>query len=213
MLIKIQTFLKKDVNILWVGGSSLLLFVIIGLLVTLFPNNLIDLFVQYIAQTYTSIDVKGFFFAIANSYKNIALYLILVVVLIMIRKLDVIAGFFIASAATSYLTGAAKQFFGRWRPDEQAALYDMRSFPSGHTSGAFIIMFLVIWGVYHTTKSKLIRGATVISCATYAILIGLSRIVMNVHWFTDVLGGILLAFAVWCLTVYLVRRQKMGSGE
>lgn len=61
------------------------------------------------------------------------------------------------------------------------------SFPSGHTLSSFIASF-VIFG-----KNKKIGILTFV----LASLIAFSRLYLFVHFPTDILGGILLAFAVW----------------
>ena len=60
------------------------------------------------------------------------------------------------------------------------------SFPSGHTAGSFAAVF----GLYFS-GSPLWKPAAVL-----ASVIAVSRMYLYVHWPTDILGGILLGFAV-----------------
>ncbi|WP_394437564.1 phosphatase PAP2 family protein [Streptomyces sp. SGAir0957] len=65
------------------------------------------------------------------------------------------------------------------------------AFPSGHTTTAALTAGLLIVAVLVRDP----RGRTML-CATigcWAALVGLTRVYLGVHWFTDVLGGWLLA--------------------
>jgi len=73
-----------------------------------------------------------------------------------------------------------KIFIGRMRPD----LSDDKSFPSRHTAFAFFIG----WFLPVERKYKILLY-------TWAILISISRLALNLHWFTDVLVGTLIGLA------------------
>lgn len=67
------------------------------------------------------------------------------------------------------------------------------SFPSAHTAIVFSILPLLM------TKTKKIRWYWL----TYAILIGISRIILQQHYLSDVIGGILLAYIVGITVIFL----------
>ncbi|MCX8029552.1 MAG: phosphatase PAP2 family protein [Brevinematales bacterium] len=70
---------------------------------------------------------------------------------------------------------------------------DRYSFPSGHTAGAFVTFFVVNNFFFEISLFIL----------SIAILIGFSRIYLGVHYLTDVLFGILLAFISFEISKYL----------
>lgn len=61
------------------------------------------------------------------------------------------------------------------------------SFPSGHTQNAATVAFSAVKG----SKS----GGRVALAVIYTLLIGISRLVLGVHYITDVIGGIVFAVA------------------
>lgn len=76
------------------------------------------------------------------------------------------------------------------------------SFPSGHvltfTSMCGFLAFLV----FTLLKPSWGRTGLLVTCAALIVLMGLSRIYMGHHWFSDVMGAYLLAslwlaFAIW----------------
>ncbi|WP_330293221.1 phosphatase PAP2 family protein [Streptomyces sp. NBC_00576] len=69
------------------------------------------------------------------------------------------------------------------------------SFPSGHTTTSAVTAGLLVLAVWIRAP----RGRRLIAAAVgcWAVLVGLSRVYLGVHWFSDVVGGWL--FAVWWL--------------
>lgn len=110
--------------------------------------------------------------------------------------------------AGALAVGALKVAFARLRPD--AAFADMvvagMSFPSGH-AGMSAIVYLTLGSLIASTRSRVSeRGVVLVTAALMALLVGLSRIALGVHWATDVLGG--WAFgAGWALAWLLLDRQ------
>jgi len=81
------------------------------------------------------------------------------------------------------------------------------SYPSGHTMISFVFYGLLIYLInknYHGKYKKLI-----ISLLSILIfLIGLSRIFLGVHYFTDVLGAYFFGCGYLLLFIYVIKRRK-----
>lgn len=86
-----------------------------------------------------------------------------------------------------------KMLIARPRPTFNEA-YDAVSFsfPSAHASGSTAFYgFLIIFVMYHTENSAIKR--IVIGLLVFLLLsIAFSRLILNVHYFSDMLGGIIL---------------------
>ena len=118
--------------------------------------------------------------------------------------------------ATSVVTGSIvvsifKANFGRLRPDAVYAELSASgwSFPSGHASMSAIV-FLTVGTLIACTRARVAERIYILTTATLLTLfVGLSRIVLGVHWTTDVLGG--WAFgAAWAIAWLLLSRQIQG---
>ena len=98
-----------------------------------------------------------------------------------------------------------KFLIGRQRPFESTSAYKFNpfsghsSFPSGHATAAFAV--LVPWALYYPGILSWSLVGLAAGGTAYA------RIVMNKHWFTDVVAGSALGF----MTAFLLsrRHQKM----
>lgn len=111
------------------------------------------------------------------------------------------------------LSWIAKDAFGRARPPVENALIKLPlsfSFPSGHTMGSLCVAFAL---GYVVVRSRLALGQKTVALAglaAYAVLVGVSRIYLGVHWPSDVLASWLLAGAWLSLVIpaYEGRRRR-----
>lgn len=90
-----------------------------------------------------------------------------------------------------------KLVVARPRPDELVPIVvePGYSFPSGHSLSAMVAYGVLAVLVARTSWPNPIRGVVLAALAAVAVVVGLSRIYLGVHYPSDVLGGWLLGIA------------------
>ncbi|MGI8642134.1 MAG: phosphatase PAP2 family protein [Pyrinomonadaceae bacterium] len=108
-------------------------------------------------------------------------------------------------AGAVILNFALKVSFGRARPVPffDTPLPDSYSFPSGHSLYAACFYGVLAWLVATRIQNKSLRILIWSLAVLLALLIGLSRIYLGVHYPSDVIAGYAAA-VVWILTVMLI---------
>ncbi|UOR13364.1 phosphatase PAP2 family protein [Halobacillus amylolyticus] len=119
----------------------------------------------------------------------------------------------------SLLTKGLKLMFERQRPDTLVQ-YDGTgfSFPSGHTTGAATFYGFLIYLTVISPLDKRWKWPINILLATVILLVALSRVYLGVHFFTDIIAGLLLGLS-WLficigaleLTIWRQRRRQRKS--
>lgn len=112
----------------------------------------------------------------------------------------------VVMSAVSIATTLLKNFLGRDRPDWQDTLGLHRnfSFPSGHASStaafaALLVMLLVLF-----VRRTSLRRAGITLVVTWWLLVCLDRVLLGRHFPTDVIGGSLLAVAIFLLALAFI---------
>ena len=119
-----------------------------------------------------------------------------------------------AGAGSLLMTVAGKDIIDRSRPPLADAVppYEFSpSFPSGHTLNAVVIAGIIAYLVILRRRTVATRVLPVALAAVFALTIGLSRVFLGHHWFTDVLagwalGGAWLALVITAHRLYLTTR-------
>ena len=109
-----------------------------------------------------------------------------------------------------------KDLFDRPRPAlvPHASRVYTKSFPSGHAMLSAVTYLTLAATLARTFKKHQLRVYILQAGGLLALLVGVSRIYLGVHWPTDVLGGwcvgVVWAIAAWLLTL---RLQEQGNIE
>lgn len=98
-----------------------------------------------------------------------------------------------------------KYVIARDRPDLETHLVVVKtsSFPSGHANSAMIFYLTIALILTHRTRW---RSVAVGLALLLAILVGLSRVMLGVHWPSDVIGGWAFGMLWVLLTLRLAQR-------
>jgi undecaprenyl-diphosphatase len=83
------------------------------------------------------------------------------------------------------------------------------SFPSGHSIMAIVFVSLLIYSFKDDFKNKIIKYILIILSSSFFLAVGVSRIILHVHWFSDVVAGISLGL-FWFMLLVLIERSITG---
>lgn len=111
----------------------------------------------------------------------------------------------------AFTSDVMKYFFARVRPDLVAQLDPISSpaFPSGHANNAAVVYILFIMLVPQA-RHPIWQAVA----AAMILLTGLSRIMLGVHWPTDVIGGWILGTSYALLAgAVIAYRQHQRQGK
>lgn len=109
-----------------------------------------------------------------------------------------------ASLLSNLASNALKILFDRMRPDiiEHLDHVTSASYPSGHATSAATVYLLLAWfAPLHWRRVAWSLAAVMI------VLNGFSRIMLGVHWASDIVGGSLLGAAFALLGVWWASRE------
>ncbi|UOD35381.1 phosphatase PAP2 family protein [Deferribacteraceae bacterium V6Fe1] len=164
-----------------------------------------DINLFYMLQSFHSffVNIVFIFFTELGSQIPVIIFFITGLIILFFNKKNRELIFYIINFSGGLLfLGALKYAFNRERPN---AIYHFfneltPSFPSGHAFTSFILYGFAGYLIFKFFKKKFLRNTYMILAITFAIFIGLSRIYLGVHWFSDVVGAYVLGM-LWLSVV------------
>lgn len=118
----------------------------------------------------------------------------------------------IAVGASSLVEKALKTVVGRSRPATAMLAHESsRSFPSGHATAATALATTVALVLIATGLPR--RRRLVAVLAAYSVVISASRLVLGVHFLTDVIAGTALGVGVPLAVALAVTSSRHGSSK
>jgi undecaprenyl-diphosphatase len=120
-------------------------------------------------------------------------------------------GWLIIALIGALLVWELKPLFGHERPPptwrDPIVTQDNESYPSGHATGSLIGYGMLGFVLLQAASTRRMRVVIAAVLVLWVALVGVSRVYLRAHWFSDVIGGYLLALAYVfiCLAIYFRR--------
>jgi membrane-associated phospholipid phosphatase len=200
--------------LLWLTAAGTVVFVVLGLLVAGRWGPLVDLDIRLDAAVHGTVLANGWLrtlaLAVTDLGSPVAVDVVAVgaaVALLVARRVPDAVAVVVARFVELGIETAVKALVDRGRPvfSHPVATAGGGSFPSGHTAGSAALYGILVL--------LLVRRLVVIVAATVFVLaVGASRVVLGVHYLSDVVGGLALGVAVAAgtllLTDFVVARTR-----
>ncbi len=114
--------------------------------------------------------------------------------------------FVVVLVMTLIINVVLKEVIARPRPAiDPLADLESYSFPSGHSMSAFVFYTLIARLIYHSTHKSELGFMLAFLSILLIFLVGLSRIYLGVHYFSDVVAGFIGGFWI-VVTAILIER-------
>ncbi|MEN6670370.1 phosphatase PAP2 family protein [Psychrobacter sp. B38] len=178
-----------------------------------------DLFVsQHMSVLQDSTIVPAFVFITSLGSTPITCVIILLTAILcaVVRQPYILIGLLISTIGSTTFTFLSKMIFQRARPIDILLMEHTYSFPSGHATISIALYGFLAYMAIRFSQSFIrqvrILSLTILLC----LLIGLSRIVLNEHYLSDVMGGFLVG-TLWLIIAismmeWLTARGKIDWG-
>jgi membrane-associated phospholipid phosphatase len=104
------------------------------------------------------------------------------------RGLSIAAAMVMSPAVALAIFSGVKRIYRRKRPEGGARLHELTyAFPSGHSAASAAVFGTASYILWR--EGMLPRGVAEAVSGVGTLLVGVSRVYLDVHWTTDVLGG------------------------
>lgn len=168
-------------------------------------SNVYEILFKTITPTNTSIMIGLSFLASAGALITIAIISLLVL------KNKKLPKYITLNLIISFILNRIIKIIVR-RPRPEAfslVLENGYSFPSAHAMVGFAFYGFIIYLILKSQKNKRPKVIYTTLLSLLIILIGISRIYLGVHYFTDVLGGFLIALVYLILFIKFIYKRNI----
>lgn len=194
----------------------LLLIVFISFFVVVYDDLIVDKVVyNFLINNFSNSYMDSFMISITKlgNTKFVMLFTIIMFVLLWFKnKKKSLSLVFISSVAgVSFINQLLKVIVKRVRPDVNRLIeIGGYSFPSGHAMVSMVLYGLVAYIIYKMVKIKSLRNILISINLLVILLIGISRIYLGVHYFSDIVVGFLISI-IFLIVVICFLEKKFFS--
>lgn len=132
---------------------------------------------------------------------------VLIIALLIARQWRHAAFALATTLGTAVANGTLKALFARTRPEVLVEPLTTFSMPSGHSSASFAL-FMTLAVLAGRGQPVRLRLTWMLLGGIPALAIALSRVYLGVHWPTDILAGMLLAFCLCATSLAVIQHRE-----
>ncbi len=205
--------MKSKNKLLIYAGICALLFIILTLISKSSFVWRIDNFVSNNIVFMQNSFLNAFFMFVDFIFESYFVILFVIIVYFILhyngKKKEAVV-FLFAMILCEILVFIMKNVVARARPALALLSNADYSFPSGHVASAIVFFgFLIYFSLKYAKEEK--RKIYVILSIITIIIISFSRIYLNVHWMSDVIGSLFLGLFVLFFCIWVLERKVLGK--
>lgn len=165
----------------------------------------IDSYEHFMMTHFTSINPATVNFLSNIGSPVVGIVLITLVALNLCHRKDYLDAFLCETSAIlgNILAEILKITIARPRPSYRLYADSSFSFPSGHVFDTTLLVLVLVTFIVPRIKNDTYQVISTVLLIIWNGFIIFSRVFLGEHYFTDTLGSILLAIALWTLTLFL----------
>lgn len=176
----------------------------------------IDTYFYNLALSMRTKPLTFIFKMITNFCNPITIGIISIILMFTLKnKKKLIFALFLNLGMTALLNLSLKYIFARSRPDIAFQLVQETgySFPSGHAMFSLTFYGFIIYTIIKSNFKKSTKAISSILLSLLVLLICFSRIYLGVHYFSDVLGGILISIVYLTIFLFIFERNSFKYND
>lgn len=217
--------MKTSYKYLTVSAVSLAIFLLIAMITTGTQGVLIDEAVAYWVQGASTVFVVGVMqiISILGSTEVVMLLTLLFLVLLFMKSDWFHLIFFaLVSAGGIVVNFLVKLLFHRERPGGEVKNVELfnfsfelpsYSFPSGHTMRVTILFMFIMYMSFLLLKTTVLKFVSYVLSISLLLLVAMSRLFLDAHFFTDVIGSLFLGVSWFYLVLFIFKWRKESKNE
>lgn len=203
--------MKKINKKIFIPISLLLLFIINTILVisnkvSLIDKSIHDFVIKFSSEVTTTI-MKIFTF-FGSTIFIVILSIILFIIFIILKQKDKAFKTAGAIIISTIINNIIKIIIRRPRPEYMTVVEKTFSYPSGHTMASTTLYGILLYLLLKSNLNKTYKIGFGIILGNLPLLVGISRIYLGAHFFTDVFGGYLLSGLILTIVYYIDEIKK-----
>ncbi|MBQ9072005.1 MAG: phosphatase PAP2 family protein [Bacilli bacterium] len=189
-------------------GISLIIFIILSILVLTKKDIYLDSFMYGIVSKYITNNLTLIVKNLTHLGSAIVVIGITVFTLLYFKNKKYALYMTINLVCITILQILLKNIFVRERPIDINLIEETGySFPSGHSLTAFAFYGFIIYLIYKSNLTKRRKNIFITMFSLFIFIVGLSRVYLGVHFFTDVVGAFSFSLAYLIIYVHIIDKR------
>ena len=208
-----KTIIRENKLSFLIISLCLLIIAIFSSLVIIYDNLYIDSFVyEFLINNFRSDFVDSFMINITKlgdtNYVLLISSILFFIFLFSIKDKFISLIYIVSVSAIAGINQGLKLMVKRDRPNIfRLVEIGGYSFPSGHAMVSTVLYGLIAYIAYKFINKKWLRNSLVFINILVIILIGISRIYLGVHYFTDVFCGFLISVIFMVIVINILEKK------